>query len=670
MVETNLQYSYGKFPYPGSLREKPYKQDIILPMKRTLSFSLLLTLLTFSLSAQHLIQGYVRDAETREPIEGATVVEDGTSNGTFTDLNGYFQLQLGSPNSTLIVSCMGYVQERVYLKGQSKLDIRLRPENLILDEVVITNAPRRPRIKKPGRKDKAGSNRNLRDLYPAPIQEKPQRYHYPKTGESLGISPEPALEEEPFNREGYENLPENDFKEALGSPVSTFSIDVDKASYANVRRYLNSGQLPPPSAVRIEELINYFPYNYPEPRGKHPFAVHTEVSDCPWNQQHLLLHVGLKGKSLNLQKAPPSNLVFLIDVSGSMNSANKLGLLKLGLEKLVQELRPKDRVAIVVYAGAAGLVLPSTPGAQKETILRSLQKLTAGGSTAGGAGIKMAYQVAQDHFLPHGNNRIILATDGDFNVGTSSDGELVKLIEEKRKSGVFLTVLGLGTGNYQDAKMEKLADHGNGNFFYIDGEREAQKVLVEEMSGTLFAIAKDVKIQIEFNPQKVQSYRLIGYENRLLAREDFNDDTKDAGELGAGHTVTALYEIIPVSLQDTMIRTSDPLRYQESMPTDAALSLELATVKLRYKLPRENESILLETVVKSRIQPLTNCSSTFQFASAVAEFGLILRQSAYKGKASLNQVKSRTKDLRTPGFREDKKEFMDLISLAQKYQQE
>ena len=639
-------------------------------MKRSISFALLLSLLTFSLSAQHLIKGYVRDAETKEPIEGATVVEDGTSNGTFTDLNGYFQLHLSSPNSTLIVSFMGYVQERVYLKGQSNINIRLRPDNLSLDEVVISNAPRRPRIKKGGRKNKAASNMNTRDGYPAPRREKPQQYHYQEAEESPALSPEPTPEEEPFNREGYEHLAENDFKEALGTPVSTFSIDVDKASYANVRRYLNSGQLPPPSAVRIEELINYFPYNYPGPRGKHPFAVHTEVSDCPWNQQHLLLHVGLKGQSLNLQKAPPSNLVFLIDVSGSMSSANKLGLLKLGFEKLIQELRPNDRVAIVVYAGAAGLVLPSTPGSDKATILNSLQKLTAGGSTAGGAGIKMAYQVALDNFLPNGNNRIILATDGDFNVGTSSDGELVKLIEEKRKSGVFLTVLGFGTGNYQDAKMEKLADHGNGNFFYIDGEREARKVLVEEMSGTLFAIAKDVKIQIEFNPQKVQSYRLIGYENRLLAREDFNDDTKDAGELGAGHTVTALYEIIPTSIQDTLARTSDPLRYQETMPTDAALSLEFATVKLRYKHPKGTKSILLEKVIKSRIQPLGDCSTTFQFASAVAEFGLILRQSSYQGHASLNQVKSRTQGLRTPGFKEDKKEFLELVSLAQKYQQE
>ena len=348
-----------------------------------------------------------------------------------------------------------------------------------------------------------------------------------------------------FNTEGYAPVNENGYKNVKNNPLSTFSIDVDNASYSNIRRFINSGTLPPADAVRIEEMINYFKYDYPEPRGEHPFSVFTELAICPWNRNHQLLQVGLRGKSIDKTSLPPSNLVFLIDVSGSMNYPNKLPLLKSAFGLLVNELRPQDHVAIVVYAGAAGLVLESTPGNRKELIMSAIDNLEAGGSTAGGAGLKLAYNEAEKNFVKGGNNRIILATDGDFNVGESSNGGMERLVEEKRDLGVFITVLGFGMGNIKDDKMEIIADKGNGNYSYIDNLQEARRVLVSEFGGTLFTIAKDVKFQLEFNPAKVESYRLIGYENRLLNDEDFNDDTKDAGEMGSGHMVTALYEIVP-----------------------------------------------------------------------------------------------------------------------------
>ena len=349
-----------------------------------------------------------------------------------------------------------------------------------------------------------------------------------------------------FNTEEYGRITENDFLEAVNHPLSTFSIDVDTASYSNVRRFLNQGQLPPADAVRIEELINYFKYDYPQPEGDHPFSITTELATCPWEPAHKLIHIGLQGKRIPLANAPANNLVFLIDTSGSMDEPDKLPLLKSAFKLLTDQLREQDHVAIVVYAGAAGLVLPATSGSDKKTILSAIDKLEAGGSTAGGAGINLAYEVARRSFIPTANNRVILATDGDFNVGVSSDGELLRLIERERESGVFLTVLGFGTGNIKDSKMELLADQGNANYAYVDTIREARKVLVSELGGTLNTIAKDVKIQVEFNPANVQAYRLIGYENRLMRAEEFNDDKKDAGELGAGHSVTALYEIIPV----------------------------------------------------------------------------------------------------------------------------
>jgi Ca-activated chloride channel family protein len=445
---------------------------------------------------------------------------------------------------------------------------------------------------------------------------------------------------QPFNTEEYAHLRENGFRPVSAAPLSTFSIDVDKASYANIRRFLTQGSLPPVDAVRIEEMINYFSYELPEPRGDHPFSITTEVTAAPWATSHRLVRIGIQGKRLRGDRIPPSNLVFLIDVSGSMASEDKLGLVKKSLRLLVQQLREEDKVSIVVYAGAAGLVLPCTPGTEKARILNAIDHLEAGGSTAGGAGIQLAYKVARENFVREGNNRVILATDGDFNVGPSSEGELVRIIETERKSGVFLTVLGFGTGNYSDQRMESIADKGNGNYFYVDNLLEGRKVFVEELQGTLFTIAKDVKIQVEFNPAEVASYRLVGYENRALRDEDFNNDTVDAGELGAGHSVTALYEIVPVGAADAG-RTPgvDPLRYQpRPEPRSNSARGELMTVKLRYQRPEGSASRLIEQPVRDGARADQSISHDFAFAIAVSEFGMLLRNSEYKGTSSVSHV--------------------------------
>ncbi|MCF7816965.1 MAG: von Willebrand factor type A domain-containing protein [Kiritimatiellales bacterium] len=462
-----------------------------------------------------------------------------------------------------------------------------------------------------------------------------------------------------FNTEQYSRIVDNAFKLALDNPLSTFSIDVDRAAYANVRRFLNDNQLPPPDAVRIEEMVNYFKYDYPQPKNADPFAVSMELAACPWNTEHQLALVGLQGLEVETKNLPPNNLVFLLDVSGSMNQPDKLPLLKSAMRLLVEQLRPQDRVSIVVYAGAAGLVLE--PTSDKSCILEAIEWLSAGGSTAGGAGIELAYKAAQQGFIKDGNNRVILATDGDFNVGTSSDGALVRLIEEKRETGIFLTVLGFGTGNYKDSKMEQLADKGNGNYAYIDDILEAKKVLVTEMGGTLVTIAKDVKIQIEFNPAQVKAYRLIGYENRLLAKEDFDDDKKDAGELGAGHTVTALYELIPVG-SDEEVPEAGNLKYQT---TELRKSDELMTVKLRYKQPDGDESKLITQFIKAAdFQPLET-SDNLKFAGAVAEFGLLLRNSEYKGDAGYNAVLDQARESRGTDAEGYRAEFIRLVEKAQ-----
>jgi len=467
-----------------------------------------------------------------------------------------------------------------------------------------------------------------------------------------------------FNTEEYSKIEENSFKQVKVDPLSTFSIDVDPASYANMRRFISSGQMPPKDAVRIEELINYFDYTYAQPDDGRPFAVHTEVAECPWNQGHRLVRIGLKGKEIALDKLPPTNLVFLLDVSGSMQDPAKLPLLKSAFKLLVNQLRPQDRVAIAVYASAEGLVLPSTPGSDKKTILEMLDKLEAGGCTAGAAGIQLAYRTAKENFIKNGNNRVILATDGDFNVGVSSTSELIRMIEQKREEGIYLSVLGFGTGNLKDSRMEQLADKGNGNYAYIDNITEARKVLVSQMGGTLFTIAKDVKIQVEFNPAKVKAYKLIGYENRLLNKEDFNDDKKDAGELGSGHTVTALYEIIPAGSQEE-VPGVDPLKYQQTkVSPNASKSSEMMTVKLRYKLPAESESKLISKVIMDRAGEMAEASEDFRFAAAVAEFGLLIRDSEFKGKATYGQALALARGAKGQDKEGYRAEFIKLAETA------
>jgi Ca-activated chloride channel family protein len=499
------------------------------------------------------------------------------------------------------------------------------------------------------------------DIPPPPPPPPPP----PAVEEIFRVIPPQQGQRQNWNTEAYDHISENEFHQALETPLSTFSVDVDKAAYSNCRRMLNDGQLPIPSAVRIEELINYFQYDYPEPTGEHPFSVSTELADCPWQKEHKLLHIGLKGKELPRSEAPASNLVFLLDVSGSMRHPNKLPLLVNAFKLLVNQLREEDQVAIVVYAGASGLVLPPTSGNKKGVILNALEQLRAGGSTAGAAGIQLAYKTAQEHFIQGGNNRVILATDGDFNVGTSSDGELVRLIEEKRESGIALSVLGFGTGNLKDSKMEKLADNGNGNYAYIDNLLEAKKVFVNEFSGTLFTIAKDVKIQIEFNPTQVQAYRLIGYENRKLNKEDFNDDTKDAGEIGAGHTVTALYEIVPASAGLSAKANVDPLKYQERAIKKSANQEEWMTVKLRYKKPDADESQLLSTIVRDRDLNFAGTTDNFRFSAAVASFGMLLRDSKFKGESTYASILNLARNAKGKDDNGDRSEFIKLVELAE-----
>jgi Ca-activated chloride channel homolog len=472
-------------------------------------------------------------------------------------------------------------------------------------------------------------------------------------------------EDKPFNTEDYDNIVENRFLEATQNPLSTFSIDVDEAAYSNIRRYINNGSIPPAGAVRIEEMINYFDYTYPQPQNDDPFTVNTELSECPWSPQHRLVHIGLQGKEIPVQHLPNANIVFLIDVSGSMDEPNKLPLVKSSMKLLADQLRPDDKVAIVVYAGSAGLVLPATSGAKTTAIKEAIDQLEAGGSTAGGEGIQLAYKVARENFIKGGNNRIILATDGDFNVGVSSDDELVSLVEKERKSGVFLSVLGYGMGNYKDNKMQQLADKGNGNHSYIDNINEARKVLVSEFGSTLFTIAKDVKIQIEFNPAKVQAYRLIGYENRMLAAEDFNDDQKDAGELGSGHTVTALYEVIPAGVKSEFPGKVDALKYQpvKTMTTITGGD-ELMTIKLRYKKPDGDVSKLIVHPVTDAHLALANTSENFRFTAAVASFGMLLRNSAFKQNASFQQVIGLAKGAKGADANGYRQEFINLVQAA------
>jgi len=464
-----------------------------------------------------------------------------------------------------------------------------------------------------------------------------------------------------YNYEQYDSFEENKFENPMDEAISTFGIDVDGAGYSNMRRYVNDGYLPPKDAVKLEEMINYFNYNLAEPRGVVPFSITTELGSCPWNSRNKLLQIAIKGKSVAKKNLPANNLVFLLDVSGSMNDTDKLPLLKKGFKMLVNEMRKEDRISIVVYAGASGVVLPPTSGDKKETIMNALDNLSAGGGTAGGEGLMLAYGLAEKNFSKEGNNRIILATDGDFNVGLSGDDALVALIEEKRKKGISISVLGFGTGNLQSSKMEKIADNGNGNFSYIDNVLEAKKVLVTEMGGTLLTIAKDVKLQLEFNPATVSSYRLLGYENRKLATKDFDDDTKDAGDLGSGHTIVALYEIVP---NDGSIDSGNKMKYQTNKITNAdRYENDLVTIKFRYKDPKESKSKLITKVVYNR--ELSTPSENFNFASSVAEFGLLIRDSKYKADADFDKLIERARNNKGKDYYGYRAEFIRIAEKSQ-----
>ena len=582
-------------------------------MKRSIIILLTFLMLasgSFAHTGLEKITGRVTDASDGSPIPGVNVIVKGTTIGTVTDIDGKFMLDVPDPSSAvLIFSFVGLKTQEVHLQGKSAVKVMMEADVTRLEEVV---KGRRPLIKK----DRTAASDSEEADFSQALQGR-------VAGVTI-INGQPAI---PVSNEEYTSIEEWGFKGVNDKPLSTFSIDVDAASYANMRRYLNNGQRPPANAVRIEEMVNYFTYDYEQPKGSDPFSIYTEVADAPWNSSHKLVHIGLQGKRIPTDDLPPSNLVFLLDVSGSMSDPNKLPLLKKAFRMLVGELRDEDRISIVVYAGAAGVVLEPTSGKEKDTILEALENLQAGGSTAGGAGIRLAYSLAEKEFMEKGNNRIILATDGDFNVGVSNTDELERLISEKRESGVYLTVLGFGTGNIKDSKMEVLADKGNGNYAYIDNIQEARKVFVNEFGGTLFTIAKDVKIQVEFNPENVQAYRLIGYENRALNDEDFNNDRKDAGELGAGHTVTALYEVIPVGVKSDFYSV-DPLKYQTPRANSSGkYGGELMTVKLRYKLPDENKSRLITRVIEDG--KVGTPSENFRWSAAVAAFGMWLRDSEY-----------------------------------------
>lgn len=604
---------------------------------RRLTIAMLALLTTFLTvasagTAPVIVKGQVTAEEDGCPLIGCSVLVKGTKNGTITDMDGKYAIS-ANLDDTLVFSYIGYVNQEQKIKSDT-LNVVLRANGAMLEEVVAVSYGVRMR------KGKRAAAKMAR----AQITYIPIRREVPT--------------------EEYNKITENSFRKVKDAPLSTFSIDVDAAAYGNMRRYLNRGELPPADAVRTEELINYFSYNYAKPTGDDPVRITTEVGACPWNPIHRLVRIGLKAREIPTENLPTSNLVFLIDVSGSMDGATRLDLVKSSLKLLVNNLREKDRVAIVVYSGAAGERLPSTSGSDKQKIKEAIDRLVASGFTAGGEGIRLAYKVARKNFMPDGNNRIILCTDGDFNVGVSSEEELEKLIEEERKSGIYLTVLGYGMGNYKDKKMQLLAEKGNGNHAYIDNLQEANRVLVNEFGATLHTVAKDVKLQVEFNPAQVQAYRLIGYESRLLQDEDFNNDAKDAGEMGAGHTVTAFYEVVPAGVKSDYVGKVDELKYQktEENSAPASVSKELLTVKLRYKQPNEHKSKKMEiALVDDKTEQL---SADFRFASAVAMFGQLLRNSDYKGTATYDDVISLARSGLDNDAQGYKREFIRLVEIA------
>lgn len=605
------------------------------------------------------LKGKVSDSVTGSPVASATITV--MQGKTYTacvksGTDGIFSVvSLKEGNYSIKVECSGYITEiknNVLIKtGQTTLiEIKLNPVGLGIKNT---------------KEERKKDEKAVYDMMIGKVACESMAYakcaSISNQGAGAAYTASYDVQEADFNTESYDKINENTFKDALGNPLSTFSIDVDRASYSNIRRFLSQNQKPYKDAVRIEEMINYFDYNYPQPKNGEPFSSTMEIGKCPWNDKHDILLIGLQGENISEEKIPPSNLVFLVDVSGSMSDQNKLPLLKQAFKILVNNLRSIDKVAIVVYAGAAGLVLESTPGNEKAKINASLDLLQSGGCTAGGAGIQLAYKIAKENFIKGGNNRVILATDGDFNIGSSSDGEMVRLIEEKRESGVFLTILGFGMGNYKDSKMQKIADAGNGNNYYIDNILEAKKVFGKELWGTLYTIAKDVKIQVEFNPAKVKAYRLIGYEKRILNKEDFNDDKKDAGEIGCGHTVTALYEIISAN-SDEKISNVDPLEYQNAKVVD---SKNLLTLKIRYKKPDEDTSLLIVHKLKDGESYSSKLSENLKFAASVAEFGMLLRESEFKGNSSYEQALALAREAKgkdADGFRSD---FIKMVETAE-----
>ncbi len=605
--------------------------------------TVLVTLLFVNQIMAQRISGKVISANNGLSIAGVSINLKGTQLATISNFDGNYTIEIDSAHQILVFAFVGMQTKEVKVKGRNIINVMLEPLQTELEEVMLLE-------------NKKQKNYAANVVASAPRSSK----LFKAKGACMAMPYEYAPIQ--HNTEGYSTIHENGFKKVSLNPLSTFSIDVDAASYSNMRRYISNGSLPPIDAIRIEEMINYFSYDYPQPKGDNPFSINTELAVCPWNSNNYLLHVGLQGKKIATDKLPPLNMVFLLDVSGSMNAPNKLPLLKSSFMLLIDQLRPEDRIAIVVYAGNSGLVLPSTPGNQKQTIKESLNRLSAGGSTAGGAGLKLAYKIAEQNFMENGNNRIILATDGDFNIGPSSNAEMERLIEKEREKGIAITVLGFGMGNYKDDKMEIIADKGNGNYAYIDNLQEAKKVLVNEFGGTLFTIAKDVKFQLEFNPATVAEYRLIGYENRLLNEEDFDDDKKDAGEMGAGHTVTALYEIVPAK----NTKNNKNLKYQTSQVSNEGLkSNDLITLKLRYKQPDGFKSKLIEQVVKNTPVKFDNTSENFRFSASVAEFGMLLRNSEFKGTTTFESAKRLAKNAKGTDPEGYRGEMVRLINSAE-----
>ena len=608
---------------------------------------------------QRTITGIVTDAAG--PLPGVNVVVKGTTRGVSTDFGGNYSIK-ATQGEILVFSFMGMQNVEKTVGTSNIINVKMKDDSQQLKEVVVTAVgisreegyyySSSPKRTKKSRADKNQLTGQVSGLAVAYERENKLVIKRKKNNEKKPIS---------VSDEDYGVFIENEFESPKQSPLSTFSIDVDNASYTNIRRFINNGQQVPKDAVRVEEMMNFFKYQYPQPKNEHPFSITTNYSDCPWNSKNKLVRIGLQGKHIPTENLPNSNFVFLIDVSGSMSDENKLPLLKQSMKILVNELRAEDKVSIVVYAGAAGLVLAPTSGNKKETIINALDQLQAGGSTAGGEGINLAYKIAMENFIKNGNNRVILATDGDFNVGASSDNDMERLIEEKRKSGVFLTCLGYGMGNYKDSKMETLANKGNGNYAYIDNIQEANRFLSKEFKGSMFAIAKDVKIQIEFNPKHIQSYRLIGYENRKLRAEDFTNDAIDAGELGSGHTVTALYEIIPTGVKSDFFKEPTDLKYSQPKSSENNYNDELATIKFRYKKPDGDKSIEMVEIIDNKPQAFDAVSGDFKFTTAVAWLGLKLRDSKLIENKSSDDIKNLAKQ----GLQNDSEgyraEFIRLI---------